>query len=180
MSIKRLQIGFEPMPAPLNWVSNRGAYIDACLSGDVTRSFRLHDIKPFVQFWRDSFKGQRLAASSCWCSPSPSTERWAEIARQILPSTGLVAFKSSGTNFFSPKRIRNFLPNFPLVGIFSTTLTSLHSFDFFSDLTSYYPQRTSFGQTFKKPRRLFLAFYVQMDVSGYLALRDNEDDYTVF
>jgi len=27
----------------LDWVPNRGACIDACLSGDVTRSFRLHD-----------------------------------------------------------------------------------------------------------------------------------------
>jgi len=27
----------------LGWVPNRGACIDACLSGDVTRSFRLHE-----------------------------------------------------------------------------------------------------------------------------------------
>jgi len=31
----------------LDWVPNRGACIDAYLSGDVTRSFRLHDIKLF-------------------------------------------------------------------------------------------------------------------------------------
>jgi len=29
----------------LDWVPNRGACIDACLSCDVTRSFQLHDIK---------------------------------------------------------------------------------------------------------------------------------------
>jgi len=33
----------------LDWVPNRGACIDACLSGNVTRSFRLHDIKFFQQ-----------------------------------------------------------------------------------------------------------------------------------
>jgi len=29
----------------LDWVPNCGACIDACLLGDVTRSFRLYDIK---------------------------------------------------------------------------------------------------------------------------------------
>jgi len=29
----------------LDWIPNRGACIDACLSCDVTRSFRFHDIK---------------------------------------------------------------------------------------------------------------------------------------
>jgi len=29
----------------LDWVSNGGACIDACLSSDVTRSFQIHDMK---------------------------------------------------------------------------------------------------------------------------------------
>jgi len=31
----------------LDWVLNRGTCIDVCLSGDVTRSFWLHNIKLF-------------------------------------------------------------------------------------------------------------------------------------
>jgi len=31
-----------------DWVPNRGACIDACVSGVVTRSFRLYDIKLLV------------------------------------------------------------------------------------------------------------------------------------
>jgi len=34
----------------LDWVPNRGACIDACLSCDVIRSFRFHDIKALYQY----------------------------------------------------------------------------------------------------------------------------------
>jgi len=38
----------------LDWVPNRDACIDACLSCDVTRSFRLHDIKALKLKLRNS------------------------------------------------------------------------------------------------------------------------------
>jgi len=48
----------------LDWIPNRDACIDVCLSCDVTRSFRLHDIKALRPnlgwLWRHSNRASLL------------------------------------------------------------------------------------------------------------------------
>jgi len=41
--------GMSAKMAANDWVPNRGVCIDACLSCDVTRSFRIHDIKALLK-----------------------------------------------------------------------------------------------------------------------------------